>query len=329
MVRISVGEHMEIATLVYRQYLASRGIKKRAWSFIRKGLIKLLNDPTCSLPIHGRCLKLPLSHSLPGFLRQFPFYDRLPQRISEYIHLKQGYLNCIDVGANIGDTIASFYKEDTDTFLAIEPNPKFNKLLAENWGWNKNITVVSDVCSSSSNEGTFLIQEKNGTASILQTENGIKMRKATLDEIVKNHPLATNVNVLKIDTDGNDFEVIEGSKKLLARNLPAVLFECYVFENTNYVEDCIRSLEIFKQSGYGNFLLYTNFGNLMGRYSLSDLSPFRNLLFFQLTSDFYYFDILIMKNEDISEFYQAEIDYFADKMPNKSLERTDIAAIKL
>ncbi len=139
----------------------------------------------------------------------------------------------------------------------------------------------------------------------------------------------TNANVLKIDTDGNDFEVIAGSKRLLLRNLPVVLFECEPFENTNYVEDCLSALNFFKEIGYNYFLLYNNFGNLMGRYSLSDLSPFKNLLFFQLTSNFYYFDILVMKDEDVFQFYKEEIDYFADKIPNKSLRRTAIVAAEL
>ena len=321
---------MGIATLVYKQYLASRrGIRKRIWSYVRKALIKLLNDPNCSLPIHGKCLKLPLSHSLPDFLRLHPFYDRLPQRISEYIHQKQGHLSCIDVGANIGDTIASFYKKDTDTFLAIEPNPKFNKLLTENWGWNKNIIVVSAICSSESNEDTFVIQEKNGTASVLQAGNGIRMSRTSLDEIVNDHPSMASANVLKIDTDGHDFEVIAGAKRLLTRNLPVVLFECQPFENTNYVEDCLNALKYFKEIGYNYFLLYNNFGNLMGRYSLSDLSPFKNLLFFQLTTTLYGFDILVMKDDDVFQFYKKEIDYFADKISNKSLQRTAIVAAEL
>lgn len=320
---------MKIAAKVYEQYLASIGIRRRVWSSIRKALIKLLSDPICSLPIHGRHLKLPLSHSLPDYLKQFPFYDRLPQRISEYIHQKLGHLSCIDVGANIGDTIASFYAKDTDAFLAIEPNPKFNKLLVENWGWNKNVIVVSDICSSGSSEDTFEIQEKNGTASILQKGNGVKMNRRQLDEIVNDHSFAMNANVLKIDTDGHDFEVITGSKRLISKNLPVVLFECDAFENTNYVEDCLRTLKFLNQSGYNYFLLYDNFGNLMGKYSLSDLSPFQNLIFFQLTSNFYYFDILIMKDEDLFQFYKTEINYFAEQMPNKSLQRTAIAAAEL
>jgi len=320
---------MRIATAVYKQYLTSRGVRRRIWSFVRKALIKLLGDPICSLPIHERRLKLPLSHALPDCLKNHQFYDRLPQRIGEYIHQFKGHLCCIDVGANIGDTIASFYKSDSDTFLAIEPNPKFCKLLAENWGWNKSVTVVSEICSSESGETTFSIQEKMGTASILQTGKGIKMSRRTLDEIVSDHPFAADANVLKIDTDGHDFEVIAGSERLLSRNLPALLFECDAFENTNYSEDCLRILRFLKQSGYNYFLLYNNFGNLMGKYSLFELSPFQNLLFYQLTSNFYYFDILVMKDEDIFKFYKMEVNYFADKMPNKSLQRTAITAAEL
>ena len=263
---------MGIATIVYEQYLAAKGVKRRIWYFVRRALIKLSGDPTCSLSIHGRRLKLPLSHPLPDYLNQFPFYDRLPQRLSEYIHQKYGHLSCIDVGANIGGTIASFYRLDTDTFLGIEPTPTFNKLLADNWGWNGNVTIVSEVCSSSSGEGPFVIQEKNGTASILQTEDGVTLSKRPLDEIVNDHPFAMNSNVIKIDTDGHDFEVIAGSEELLSRNLPALLFECIACENTTYVEDCLRTLNSLQRIGYKCFLLYDNFGNLMGRYSRVGIS---------------------------------------------------------
>jgi len=320
---------MKIATIAYKQCLTSRGLKKKAWSFLRNALIKLFNDPPCSLPIHGSLLKLPLSHKLPFHLKNHHFYDRLPRRISEYIHQKYGNLNCIDVGANIGDTIASFYMEEADTFLAIEPNPPFHKLLLENWGRNKNVTFSSDICSNASSEEMFAVQEKGGTASVIQVETGLKMRRRPLDKIVNDYPFAPNTNVIKVDTDGHDFEVIEGAAVLLAKCLPVVLFECDPFGNTEYVENCLRTLQLFKKCGYKNFLLYDNYGRLMGMYSLSDLSAFRNLLFYQLTTDFCYFDVLVVKNEDIMPFYKAEINYFAAKMSNKSLQRTAIAAVGL
>lgn len=306
---------MEVATQAYKQYLASGGIRRKAWYFVRKTLVKLLSDPTCTLLIHDKLLKLPLSHPLPDYLQQFQYYDRLPVRISEYIRHKYGHLNCIDVGANIGDTIASFYMSDTDTFLAIEPNSKFNKLLVDNWGWNKNVTVVSDICSSDSAEGTFSIKEMNGTASILLTENGIKRIKRPLDEIVNDYPFAMSSNVIKIDTDGHDLEVIAGAKNLISRNLPVILFECEPI-STNYIKECLKTLNFFKETGYTFFLLYNSYGHLLGKYSLSDLSLFGYQLLFQLTHDSYDFDILLMKDEDIGFFYKTEIDYFEDTLNN-------------
>lgn len=317
---------MRLATLVYKQRLSSSGIRKQAWGLLRKVMIRLFDDPVCLLRIHEMHLALPLSHSLPSYLKQFPFYDRLPRRISEYIHRKHGHLNCIDVGANIGDTIAAFFMDKEDAFLAIEPNPKFNKLLSENWGWNSNVRVISDVCSDCSDEGSFVIQEKNGTASILESENSIKMRRRQLDEILEEYPFAGNVNVLKIDTDGHDFEVIKGGMALMSKHTPMVLFECQPFADSDYVEHCLRTLLALKECGYKQFLLYDNFGHLVGKYNLSDVSPFRNLLFYQLTSGLCNFDILVMRDEELVQFYKDEINYFIEKMPNKSLQRAAVAA---
>lgn len=317
---------MKIATLIFKNYLETRGLKKIFWSLARNIVIRLLNDPLCSLHIHGRLLTLPLSHMLPFYLREYRFYDRLPGRISDFIHQAHGRLCGVDVGANIGDTIASFYKQESDTFLAIEPNPKFYRLLVDNWKHNSNVSVISAVCSATSEDGSFVINESNGTASIHQTDKGIKLTRSSLDDILKDYPLSRNVNVLKIDTDGHDFEVIEGSRALLSRNLPAILFECDPFGNTKFVEDCVRALTTIKQCGYSYFLLYSNFGNLIGLYRLSDLSPFLKLLFYQLTSEFYYFDILVMKDEEIFQFYKSEIDYFIEMMPDKTLQRTALTA---
>jgi hypothetical protein len=71
---------MEIAAVVFKQYLASRGIGRGPWSFVRKVLIKLSNDPTCSLPIHGMLLKPPLSPK--NRCRQLPCPSSLSQIVA-------------------------------------------------------------------------------------------------------------------------------------------------------------------------------------------------------------------------------------------------------
>lgn len=307
---------MEVATFVYKRLLASQGLRRKIWSAARTILIKIMNDPACSLRVHARSMSLPLSHPLPMYYDEHRYYDRLPQRLGQYLRQKYGFIKCIDVGANIGDSVASFYPNDADSFLAIEPNPNFHAFLIANWHGSENITVLSVICSSDSSTEGFTILEKNGTASITRTEDGAAMTRRPLDAIANDIPAFKDANVIKIDTDGHDFEVIAGAANLISRHKPAVLFECDVFANANYVEDCLQTLKFFAHSGYHHFLLYDNVGSLLGKYSLFDLSAFKSLLFYQLTSEFKYFDILVMKDDDIFPFFASEILSFTEMKQN-------------
>jgi len=312
---------MKIATLLYKRILTSHKISGKLWNLCRKILIKFFHDPSCTLNIHGKQIQLPLSHELPMNLKYHPFYDRLLGRLSDFIYNKYGHLKCIDVGANIGDSIAACLKHDTDNFLAIEPHPTFSKYLHKNFGEYPNIKIMAVVCSSSSKIGTWQIYEKPGTASIISNKSGRVMQTKTVDVIIKENTEFLDVNFLKVDTDGHDFEVIAGAKKMITQNAPVVLFECEFSEDSVYVESCMETLNFFKEVGYSSFLIYDNIGYLMGKQSLEHLSGFKHLLFYQLTSRFCYFDLLLMKEEEMRIFIELEHSYFISKMSNKALQR--------
>jgi len=293
---------MKTATLLYKRLLTSHKLSGKLYNLCRKIFIKIFHDPSCTLNIHGKYLQLPLSHQLPIYLKHHPFYDRLLGRLSDFIYYKYGHLKCIDIGANIGDSIAACLKHDTDIFLAIEPHPTFNKYLHNNFGKYSNVIIMDVVCSSSSKTETYQIDEKPGTASMVSSKSGRVMQSKTIDGIIKKNIEFSDANFLKIDTDGHDFKVIAGAKKIITENLPVVLFECDFFENNAYIENCIETLNFFKGVGYRSFLIYDNFGYLMGEQSLKHLSGFKHLLFYQLTSRFYYFDLLLMKEEEMRIF---------------------------
>ena len=318
---------MNLSSFIYQQSIRSGRFVRRFWSLPRKLLVKLFGDPVCSMPVHGHPLQMRLSHSLPGYLQDFPCYDRLPGRLSQFVKRKSNRLTVIDVGANIGDTIAAFYTEASDCFLAIEPDPHFRKLLESNWGSNPNVTILSDLCSSESLQGTYKIEEKNGTASLVPSSDGLAMRSRTLDDIIHEHSFAQSADILKVDTDGHDFKVLAGAKDFIARRRPIVLFECAPFKNRSYVQDVIRSLDDFRCAGYSCCVLYSNLGDLIGRFSLSDLSPIKNLLFFQILTDSLYYDVLLMSPEDLDLFYADEVAFFTKRVPDPTLSETARLAI--
>jgi len=320
---------VNIPSLVYEYYLHSNRVPNEFFGLCRKLLIQIAHDPSCTLEIHGRLLRLPLSHPLPLYLSRYPFFQRLLNRLSKYIHTTYGSLTCIDIGGNIGDSVAAFYQDDSDRFLVIEPNQHFYKYLFANWGNMENVRIQTYICASVSEQAIFQIFEKQGSASIVRTNSGISAAVKSLDDIVTLNPDFTDFNLLKSHTDGYDFEVIAGAKKVISSNFPAILCEAEMFMNDRYSENFLEMINFLKDVGYNSLLLYNNFGHLMGKYSLSDLKYFANLLFYQLTSGSYYFDLLLMKEEDIVPFFEAEQAYFVDKMPDKVLWRTANASAEL
>lgn len=313
---------MDLESLVFHKAITARGLERPLWSAFRRALIRFKDDPTCTMPIHGRPMKVNLSHGLPVYQAVHPFYDTLPRRLGSFLRQRHGGLRCVDVGANIGDSIAAFIGGDDDRFLAVEPNPKFFAILQANWSADPRVTAVDVICSSASQGGSFTIHEKNGTASIVAQADGSSMNQKTLDQLIAEHASFDRVNLIKIDTDGHDFEVLSGAAGTIARHRPAVLFECDVFGRTDYTQCVLDALDGFARRGYAHCLLYDNYGFLIGLYGLKDHAAIKSLLFYQLTSHFHYFDVLVMADGDLQAFHADEVAFFTDQLADAALRPT-------
>jgi FkbM family methyltransferase len=311
---------MSLADYVLRKCVSTSGASHLFWTRVRRLLVHTFNDPPCTVTAHGLTLRLPLSHELPTYLRLLPHYDRLPGRLSEYLHSQHGPLKCLDIGANIGDTIAALQRDEHDRFLAIEPDAKFNRYLHENWDV-PNVKILDRVCSSQSGKEKYKVDEKFGTATFYKNPGGAEFQTITVDDLLIEFPEFDRPHLIKIDTDGNDFAVIMGAKQILTGQ-PAVLFECDVFGNTHYVEDCLEILALFSAAGYRSMLLYEKFGYPLGRYELHDLTHFKELLFYQLTKKYIYFDILLIPEQDLLPFYALEKSFFLNTLPDPRLRPT-------
>ena len=311
---------MSLADYVLRKTLSTKGVQHLLWTQLRWQLVRRFDDPPCSIQAHGRWLRLPLSHELPTYLRLFPLYDLLPRRLGAFVRERYGPLKCLDVGANIGDTIACLYGGEQDLFVAVEPNPKFNRYLRENWPV-PNVKILGMVCSDQTGKQVFLVDERFGTTSFHKSARGTPFETITVDDLVAATPDLAGLHLIKVDTDGNDFAVLAGAKQTLLGQ-PAVLFECDVFGNTRYVEDCLETLAQFRAAGYESMLVYEKFGHPLGRHELGDLTHFKELLLHQLVKQYTFFDLLLMKEADLLAFHRREKSFFLDSLPDQSLRAT-------
>ena len=273
--------------------------------FLRSIISKMFGDPSISAKIHGQKLYMPLSHNLPIYVNRFKFYDTALTRISKFLRLDKKNLVYIDVGANIGDSILAINPKKKDVIIAIEPNPKFQKYLRKNLVNLNNIVIKEVMCSSSPKKEKVKILEKNGTASIVIDNESMEIEQDTLDNIMKENKLG-QIDLLKVDTDGHDFDVLNGAKKTIKKYKPAIFFECDSFGNKNYANDIFELFDFLKSCGYMSIIMYDNFGYLFGKYNLEDKETLENFFFYQLNSNFYYFDILVMDENKSKRFFALE-----------------------
>jgi FkbM family methyltransferase len=316
-----------MASYAYSRFLSGGGRKGRRWGAVREALIRWLNDPPCKMEAHGQTIWMPLSHALPTYLKQFPQYDRLPSRLAAFLRQRHGSLFCVDVGANIGDTIAAVYGPSPDRFLAVEPNPRYAAYLKANWGVRSNVRIEDCLLSERSDVGRFVLHEQVGTARFELCDSGKGMRMQTLDEVVTSDGDEGEPNLIKIDTDGHDFSIIRGAQRTIARCRPAVLFECGVMPPADYIRQAMEAIASFGAAGYGGILIYDNFGRLMGRYPANDSTVVRQLLLYQMTCRGYYFDILALPGEELEAFYRLELErVFAGLSPDLRAATSDALA---
>lgn len=212
---------------------------------------------------------MPASHNLPRILKEFPHYEGEIARLAEFLLNTEGRLVMVDVGANVGDTVALIPSRNRGRFLCIEGNPNFFKLLQKNFGKLPNVSCVNALVTDSigPSQGAEFI-EAGGTARVADgppSHSATKMSRSTVDDILSANASFPTPNFLKIDTDGYDLKVLRGSASLLRKSRPALHFELS-FRHWREFGDSTweQAADFLSAIGYEECLLYDNAGYLIG-----------------------------------------------------------------
>lgn len=177
----------------------------------------------CLLMVPGRDITM-----LPSILNDN--YEKYEIELLKRI-LKPG-MTFVDVGANIGlfSIIAAKIVGSSGKVYAFEPEPENYSLLKDNVALNNTTAIVTENKAVGSKRGTLpLTIEKNsiGTHSLLEKtdsniERTVRVDVITLDDYFKG--LGSPIDVLKIDVEGYEPFVLQGSQKLL-NNVDFVFME--------------------------------------------------------------------------------------------------------
>jgi FkbM family methyltransferase len=159
----------------------------------------------------------------------------------------------VDVGANIGymTSIMTIRAGPSGTVWSFEPHPViFEQLTANVNRWRRNrqtasMTVLQTALGDQTGVVSLYVppgfENNHGLSSLrpagAQQGGSVSVHLNRLDDITPNQPIA----VLKIDVEGQEFEVLQGADKLLCQGCVSnILFEesnDYPSPATNYLTD--------------------------------------------------------------------------------------------
>jgi FkbM family methyltransferase len=255
---------------VFNGALHGRGEAGRFCRRLRRWILKW-SDPMVRWNLNGRTLRLRLSHQLPFYRREFPTYSANLERLAAGIRRAYGRLSMIDVGANIGDSLALAGIRPGEPCLLIEGDAAYLRLLQENTADLPDVNSLGVLLSDRPGTVDAELVSEGGTGRILHRpgKNG-SAPVETLDRIVAQRPAFHDARLVKIDVDGYDFRVLRGGVDFIKRAQPVLFFEQDPALLEAAGEDPDEVWTWLKAAGYTDVFLYDNVGYWVGAFALDD-----------------------------------------------------------
>jgi FkbM family methyltransferase len=204
--------------------------------------------------------KLDISDELSAW-RSKTFYSKEPETLKwlEFFAVtNHNYEILIDVGANIGIYTLYWLHFPNTRAIAIEPFSENIRLLSKNIRINNFMTrvdIISKPLSSQNTLGYSTINDirpggsdyKLSLNGNLNQSNSIKVETLTLDSVLGGKE---GKYILKIDTDGTDFDILKGAELALKDGkIVSILIESSE-EGQESIESYLKSFDLIADSRF-------------------------------------------------------------------------------
>jgi FkbM family methyltransferase len=272
---------------------------------------KFHHDPTVRVPISGKPLLIPWSHNLPQILADFPYYESEIGRLAAYLHRIDDHLCMIDIGANIGDTLAILPPLKRSRFLCVEGSQRYFDLLRRNYVGDRRVTPVLALLGDGTVQAAAgRVVETGGTGHVCHAASNSPVDWKSLDQLLNEHAEFKRANFLKIDTDGYDLHVLHGATSLLQDAHPCLHIEFSPRHWRDYGGNTVQEgLEFLAAFDYRQMIIYDNQGVLIDRDTTSTPRFIPLLTDYALRKPGFYLNIVAFHSSrtDADVFYRDEL----------------------
>lgn len=200
-------------------------------------------------------LKYWLKRVSPVALSRNHRYDRLVSRILKEYCTKTS--NCVDIGSHEGEFLDLFIKISPEgTHFAFEPLPGLFKQLITRFMKYSNCHIYNYALSNENGTTPFNHVISNPAYSGIkkrkydrenERDEMIIVTKKKLDDVI---PANTRIDILKIDVEGGEYDVLAGSKNILANFHPLLIFEFGIGGSDVYGVTPEKMFDLLNKTGY-------------------------------------------------------------------------------
>lgn len=259
-------------------------------------------------------IDMPFHHTLPALQQQHPLYDRFLPFLAP---LAPPDSWIIDVGANVGDTVASIVDSTDASILAIEGHESYFAYLTQNVAQmpsrlRNHVQCVQTLAGTGNVSGEF--RAENGSARIVECTASQVWERKQIDDILTDHCIyPQQVFLLKSDTDGYDADVLLSASALLREYDPVLYFENQI-DTPAQAREFAALYDRLTGFGYLHYWVFDNFGNLLLEDVGAEVLPSLNQYLVvqqqkRSTRTLYYYDILTAKSSRRNSAAQAIHSY--------------------
>jgi FkbM family methyltransferase len=238
-------------------------IQRRAFSLARR-LLGRRDNKFIRYTLGGSEILLPLAHDLPLIRSAYPQYSTNIARLCSYVSGKYPNLHLVDIGANVGDTVAIIREFSQCPILCIEGDEYFYKILSENIqrARFRSVTKVRAFVATYSGEMKGQLVSVAGTAHFVKSDI-MPVKTTKLSHLLDDFPEFQSPKILKIDTDGFDCTILRSELEWLGERKPTIFFEYdpFFFQTQSY--DGSHIFQDLLAIGYTFAIFYDNFGDYL------------------------------------------------------------------
>lgn len=305
-------------TFYYNLYINynRRSLVKR---FFAKSWRKVIQDninKPVKTTLHGFDAEVNCGFSYPLLARKLSQFNNPLVQLAYQTHKeKRKTIKLIDIGAAVGDTVFLLHSNLPDAFekiLCIDGDKEFFSYLTKNMKQFSFVQCEAALLSDTVKSEKSLVRIHAGTASAQGEE---RVQSITLDYLLLQKNF-TDVDVLKIDTDGFDGKVLKGATNTLNQQKPKVIFEWHPLLINKTGNEKFLAFNTLFSCGYNVFLFYTKYGvfsHFMFGLNEKELEALNELSISNKFNDDWHYDVIALPDEDVLNIQELAECSFAKK----------------